>query len=72
MKIIQLLGTWLVLLCSTSAFAGHHEGGYTSGGTEIGLLTMEQKIGLAGRSAVKRQRRGSHSGCRQHGAARRR
>ena len=47
MKITQLLGTWLVLLCSTSAFAGHHEGGHTSGGTEIGSLTVEQKIGLA-------------------------
>ena len=46
MKITQLLSTWLALLCSASAFAGHHEGGHTSGGTDIGALTVEQKIGL--------------------------
>ena len=46
-KITQHLGALLVLLCSTSAFAGHHEGGHNSGGTEIGALTVEQKIGLA-------------------------
>ena len=46
MNITQSLGTWLVLLCSASAFAGHHEGGH-GGGAEVGALTIEQKIGLA-------------------------
>ena len=47
MKITQHLGTWIVLLCSASAFAGHHEGGHVGGSAEIGALTVEQKIGLA-------------------------
>ena len=47
MNISQRLGTCLALLCSASAFAGHHEGGHAGDAAEVGALTVEQKIGLA-------------------------
>ena len=47
MNITQHLGTCLALLCSASAYAGHHEGGHGGGPAEVGTLTIEQKIGLA-------------------------
>ena len=47
MNITRRLGTCLALLCSASAYAGHHESGHTGDAAEIGALTTEQKIGLA-------------------------